>query len=279
MSTVDLDSMSYQDVVNHLSGRKDGEPPSYVRASDQTEAERQASFETQRYARQRYRDIWVPRRDALRAIFQHRVASMSVMFNTATNLTAFAFNSRNPMALVSNAFKLAMNTFSEINGHIRRGRHIREDAIGMQAVIWNHVYDDVLPILLKRPIKDDGTVMEIPEVRGQLIGIMNDEYVLKRSPDGKREVNHDTRRKIARLLDCDYHEATGKLVRNEDAYKYDDTGKLVKNENPFNNEDTRIPGPRHRVLPVPLEPKAPVAEAPAPAAPAPRAPAMAMAPA
>lgn len=217
MSTVDLNKMSYQDVVDHLSGSSGKGDHRYVRADQQTEAERQASFESQRYARQRYRDIWVPRRDALRGIFQHKVQGMSVAFNAATSLTQLVFNARNPMTLMSNAFRFAVSITSEVIGHVRKGSYARRDAIDMQNVIWNHVYDDVLPILLKRPLKEDGTLMEVPEVRKQMLGIMNDEYILKPSPDG-RPVDHNTRRKIARLLDCQYDEGTSKLVLNEDRF-------------------------------------------------------------
>lgn len=218
MSTVNLDEMSYQDVVDSLSGRSG----SYTRASTLTEAERQAAFESQRYARQRYRDIWALRRDNLRGIFQHKVQGMSVAFNAATNFTQLMFNARNPMTLMNNAFRFAMSISSEIMGHVRKGKYVKEDAAGMQNVIWDHVNNDMLPILLKRPIKDDGTVMEIPELRPHLIGIMNDEYVKKprATPDtnrgGNTEVNWDARRKIARLLDCHIDPVTMDLVPNEE---------------------------------------------------------------
>ena len=260
MSTVNLDEMTYQDVVDHLNGRSG----SYTRAGKQTEAERQASFESQRYARQRYRDIWALRRDNLRGIFQHKVQGMSVAFNAATSFTQLAFNARNPMTLLSNTFRIAMSITSEVIGHFRKGKYVKEDAAGMQNVIWDHVNNDMLPILLKRPIKDDGTVMEIAELRPHLIGIMNDEYVKKPrvTPDpnngGNTQVNWDARRKIARLLDCQIDPATQDLVPNEKAFK--------KNRYDPNEPDR----PRRLVddvrLPV-LEEKAPTPkiQAPAPA--------------
>jgi len=128
----------------------------------------------------------------------------------------------NIMTLMNNAFRFAMSISSEIMGHVRKGKYVKEDAAGMQNVIWDHVNNDMLPILLKRPIKDDGTVMEIPELRPHLIGIMNDEYVKKprATPDtnrgGNTEVNWDARRKIARLLDCHIDPVTMDLVPNEE---------------------------------------------------------------
>jgi hypothetical protein len=264
VSTVDLNAMSYQEVVDHLNGRSG----SYTRASEQSEAERQAALESQRYARQRYRDIWVPRRDGLRGIFQHRVQGMSVAFNAATSFTQLVFNARNPMTLMSNTFRFAMSISSEIMGHMRKGKYVREDAANMQNVIWDHVNNDMLPILLRRPIKNDGTVMEIPELRPHLIGIMNDEFVKKprATPDsnnnGNTQVNWAAREKIARLLDCQIHPVTKDLIPNEKAFK--------KNINDHNEPD----GDRYRVLPVPLpvldrlpvqEASAPKARGPAPA--------------
>lgn len=261
MSTVDLDSMSYKDVIDHLNGRREGDAPTYTRASSLSEAERQVAFDGQMYARGRFRDLWIPRRDSMRAIFQHKMSGMSLAFNAATNITAFAFNSRNPMALVSNAFRLAVSTASEISSYMRKGKHVKEDAANMQNLIWDHVNNDIVNILKNRPIQDNGEVLENPVLRGHLVGVMNDDLVLKPrvipNPDtGQHEVNHDARRIVARLLDCQYDETTGKLKLNEEVF-----------------------GRRYATAPAPLEPKAPVAEAPAPAAPAPRAPVMAMAPA
>jgi len=109
-----------------------------------------------------------------------------------------------------------VSTVSEVRTHLKKSGFNEQNSIGMQNVIWNHVNDDVLPLLLKRPIRKDGTLMEVPELRMHIItAVMNDEFVLRPRVSDGRPVDPEYRKKVARLLDCQYDSATGLLVPNE----------------------------------------------------------------
>lgn len=218
--TVNYDQMSYADFTKEILA-KDYNIKDVVDATDLSEAEKQAAFESQRYARQRYRDIWALRRDGIYGVETHNLQAYSLVFNSAVSLGQTLMNYRNPIAMLSNAFRFAVSTFNEIRNHDKKSIYNDKNSIGMQDVIWNHVYDDVLPLLLKRPIKTDKhtgakTLMEIPEIRMHMItAVMNDEFVLRPRVSDGREVPHEYRKKVARLLDCQYDDATGLLIPNE----------------------------------------------------------------
>lgn len=252
------DHKSYVDVLKDFNAAP-------ARFKELTEAEKQKDIAVQDYSFNRFWGMYIDRRNMLRQSNDFIIErGPTFLFNAATNLGRVAFNFRNPQAMLVGGIQLFVSTCNEIRKLIRDSDRTREDTTMLQTVMWEHVNDKLLGLLTKRAVRDDGTIYELDQARDRLIGAVNDPYVMKRHPDPKsdRQPDPETRKKLARLLDCQIDEETGKIVKNEDCKDINPNGYRYK------IGDTFSPTPLRWDPPETKEPESKASAPPTPPAPA-----------
>lgn len=165
----------------------------------------------QRDWRERWRGLFLPRRDNLRVAKSQAREGFYLVADRLKNLVALSFNYRNPLAMLGGALQFCMDTASKLVEYKIKTTYAKEDALVMRSMMWDHANKEALKVIVDRPMGKDGKPYEIKDLRAVLIGAFNDDFSLQSHPDPKRGDKPTDRRLIADALGHSFDEASGKI--------------------------------------------------------------------
>lgn len=165
----------------------------------------------QRDWRDRWRALFIPRRDNLRGEKSQVREAFYLVSDRLANLAGLVSNFRNPMALLGGALKFCFDTASKLVEYKIKTKYYKEDALVMKSMMWEHANKEALKVIAERPEDKNGNFYEIKDLKAVLIGAFNDDFNLKNHPDPKRGSVPTDRQVIADALGHFLDAATGKI--------------------------------------------------------------------
>lgn len=165
----------------------------------------------QRDFRDRWRALWMPRRDAARQELSQRREGLYLGIDRLTNLVTLGFNYKKPLALIGGGAKFIFDSFTKFIEYKIKTTYSQEDTLNMKSMMWELANYEALRVILDRPQKKDGSFHEIRDLRPVMIGMFNDDFAMAAHPNPKKNAIATNRRIIAEALGHDFDEATGKI--------------------------------------------------------------------
>lgn len=165
----------------------------------------------QRDWRDRWRGLFIPRRDNLRTANSQFREGFYLVTDRLKSLVGLSFNYRNPMALLGGGLQFCFDTVSKIVEYKIKTKYAKEDSLVMKSMMWDHANKEALKVIADRPIGKDGKPYEIKDLKAVLLGAFNDDFSLQNHPDPKRGDKPTDRQLIADALGHSFDSATGKI--------------------------------------------------------------------